>query len=225
MRSLYSRKGRKAVFLDRDGVLNELVYFAEQGRIDTPLTPAQFRLVPGVVDGIKTLQASGYQVIIVSNQPGIAKGQFTPKMFDRIRQKTRRLLQREGIRLDGEYYCLHHPHATRKEYRVACNCRKPRPGLILKAAQEAALDVKSSFMVGDGFTDIEAGRKAGCKTILIGHLSSLLTQMMEKKRLYPTYLAENFEEAVRWILLVKPTKSGAHKRINFFSEKKGSHES
>jgi D-glycero-D-manno-heptose 1,7-bisphosphate phosphatase len=193
-------RSRKAVFLDRDGVLNELVYFAEQGRIDTPLTTGQFRLVPGVVDGIKTLQASGYRVIIISNQPGIAKRQFTAQMFDRIRKKTRRLLRREGIRLDGEYYCLHHPHARNQKYREACDCRKPRPGLILKAAQEGAIDINCSFMVGDGFADIEAGRRAGCKTILVGHLSSLLTSMMESKQLYPSYLAETFEEAVQWIV-------------------------
>lgn len=197
---------RKAVFLDRDGVLNELIYFAEEGRIDTPLTPRQFRLMPGVVDGIKTLQASGYRVIIISNQPGIAKRQFTPQMFGRIREKTKRLLQKEGIRLDGEYYCLHHPYARRKQYRQACDCRKPRPGLILRAAQEGAIDIKSSFMVGDGFADIEAGMRAGCKTILVGHLSSLLTRMMGKKHLYPTYLAENFEEAAQWIVGAGKTK-------------------
>jgi len=191
---------KRAVFLDRDGVINELIYFAEHGRIDTPLKPQQFRLIPGVAKGIKALQGAGFQTIIVSNQPGIGKGQFTPRAFEAIRGKNRQLLEREGVAIDAEYYCLHHPYATRKEYRKSCECRKPKPGLILSAAHERALELKSSFMVGDGLVDVEAGRRAGCQTILIGHLSSLLVQVMKRKQLYPTYLAESFDEAVHFIL-------------------------
>ena len=196
---------QRAVFIDRDGVMNELLYVAEHGRIDTPLTPQQFRLIPGVARRIKRLQARGFRVILISNQPGIAKGQLTVRGFDRIRQKAHQLLEREGVRLDGEYYCFHHPYAARRAYRKACDCRKPKPGLLLKAAREGALCLASSFMVGDGFVDVEAGRKAGCRTVLISHLSSLLSQVMTRKRLYPTYLAENFDEAVQWIL-----EEGAH---------------
>lgn len=191
---------KKAVFLDRDGVINELIYFAEHGRVETPLRPEQFRLIPGVVKGIKTLRHSGFRVVIVSNQPGLAKGQFSQVMFDRLRKKTRHLLEKEGVTIDGEYYCLHHPHAVRKKYRKACNCRKPHPGLLLQAAADGAFDMKSSFMVGDGLVDIEAGRKAGCQTVLIAHLSSLLTKVMQRKRQFPDYLAETFEEAVQWII-------------------------
>jgi D-glycero-D-manno-heptose 1,7-bisphosphate phosphatase len=192
--------GHRAVFLDRDGVLNELVYIAEHGRVDTPLTPEQFRLIPGVSKGIKVLRAAGFHVYIASNQPGIAKGQFSPQVFDRIRQKTRELLERDGAHLDGEYYCLHHPDAITAEYRQACDCRKPKPGLILRAAEENSIEIPASFMVGDGLTDVEAGRTAGCQTVLIAHLSSLLTQLMDRKQLFPTYLSESFDEAVRWIL-------------------------
>lgn len=190
----------RAVFLDRDGVVNQLLYVAEHGRVDTPLTSKHVRLIPGVAGGIKALQASGFRVILVSNQPGIAKGQFTPQVFEQICEAGRRLLQREGVRLDGEYYCLHHPHAARTAYRKVCTCRKPRPGLILKAARDARVNVGSSFMVGDGLTDVEAGRRAGCQTVLVGHISSLLTRIMERKQLYPTWIAEDFCEAVRWIL-------------------------
>ena len=191
---------QRAVFLDRDGVVNELHYVAEHGRVDTPMTPRQFRLIPGVARRIKRLQARGFRVVLISNQPGVAKGQLTARGFDRIRQKTHRLLRREGVCLDGEYYCFHHPHALRRAYRKACGCRKPKPGLLLKAAREGALHLPSSFMVGDGFVDVEAGERAGCRTVLIGHLSSLLSQVMTRKQLYPTYLAENFDEAVQWIL-------------------------
>ena len=192
--------GAQAVFLDRDGIINELLYVAEQGRVETPLTPQQVRLIPGVAEGIRTLQRAGLRVIVVSNQPGIAKGQFTRPTFERIQQRARRLLGREGVRLDGEYYCLHHPHARIKAYRKACDCRKPKPGLILKAIQERRLERASSFMVGDGLVDVEAGWRAGCQTILVGHVSSLLTQVMKRKQLVPTYLAETFGEAVEWIL-------------------------
>ncbi|MBI4596886.1 MAG: HAD family hydrolase [Candidatus Omnitrophica bacterium] len=190
----------KTVFLDRDGVVNHLIYVPEHGRVETPLRPQQFRLMAGVAKGIKTLQAAGFQVVLVSNQPGIAKGQLTLRMFARIRAKAQRLLAREGVRLDGEYYCLHHPQAARKPYRKRCACRKPQPGLILQAARERASEVRSSFMVGDGLVDVEAGQRAGCHTILVGHTSSLLTRVMKRKQLFPTYLAENFDEAVDYIL-------------------------
>ena len=193
-------RGKKAVFMDRDGVVNELRYVSEHGRVETPLTPGQFRLISGVARGIKALQASGFSVVIVSNQPGIAKGQFTPRMFDRIRQRMQRLLEEEGARVDGEYYCLHHPQALTRAYRASCDCRKPHPGLILQAAREGAFDLGASFMVGDGLVDVEAGSRAGCETILISHLSSLLTEAMTRKRIAPTYLAETFEEAVECVL-------------------------
>ena len=192
--------GRKAVFVDRDGVINELIYVAEEGRIETPMTPRQFRLIPGVGRGISALQQAGFRVIIVSNQPGIAKGQFDQRTFARIRQRGARLLRSDGVRLDGEYYCLHHPSAIRRIYRERCQCRKPKPGLILQAAKEHGVDVRASFMVGDGLVDVEAGKRVGCRTILVGHVSSLLRRVMREKRLYPTYLAEHFSEAVQWIL-------------------------
>ena len=186
--------------MDRDGVVNQLLYFAEQGRIDTPLNPQQFQLIPGVGQGIKILSSAGFQIVIVSNQPGIAKGQLSRGTFESIRQETRHQLEAEGALLDGEYYCLHHPQAVVSEYRKICDCRKPKPGLILQAAGERSLDIESSFMVGDGLTDVEAGNKAGCHTILVAHLSSLLTETMERKQIHPTYLAEDFSEAVRLIL-------------------------
>lgn len=196
---------RRAVFLDRDGVVNELSYVRDHGRVETPMTPAQFRLMPGVGDGIKALHDAGFRVVIVSNQPGIAKGQFSTRTFTRIRQRAARLLQQDGVRLDGEYYCLHHPSAIKRAYRRRCDCRKPQPGLLLQAAEELGLDVRASFMVGDGLVDVEAGRRAGCRTVLVGHVSSLLRQLMREKRLYPTRLVEHFNEAVEWIVKTRAT--------------------
>lgn len=197
----------RAVFLDRDGVMNALLYLAEHGRVDTPLTPEQLRLLPGVAASIRALQTEGFRVMVVSNQPGIAKGQLTPEAFGRLRERLHRLLAQEGVHLDGEYYCLHHPAAVRRPYRTSCDCRKPHPGLILRALKEGGFRAESSFMVGDGLVDVAAGQAAGCRTVLIGHLSSLLSQLMERKRLYPSYLAESLHEAVEWIVQ-QPVRNG-----------------
>lgn len=191
---------RRAVFLDRDGVINELRYVGDEGRIETPMHPSQLRLVPGVAEGLNALRQAGYALILVSNQPGMAKGQFDSRMFERIRRRAAGLLKQRGARLDGEYYCFHHPAALRAAYRKRCRCRKPQPGLILQAAREHHVDVARSFMVGDGLVDVEAGRRAGCRTILVAHVSSLLTRLMRSKQLRPAYVAENFQEAVAHIL-------------------------
>ena len=126
----------RAVFLDRDGVINELVYHQEQEVIDSPFTPGQFKLIPGVTEALKTLHNNGYLTIMVSNQPGIAKGHMTEKNFELIRQKMVSEMKADGIELDGEYYCPHHPDAVVEKYRQQCDCRKPLPGLLFKAARE-----------------------------------------------------------------------------------------
>jgi D-glycero-D-manno-heptose 1,7-bisphosphate phosphatase len=171
----------KAVFLDRDGVINELVYYPEQGIIDSPCTASQFRLLPGVGQAIKKAHEMGYRVVVVSNQPGIAKGSITEAVFDQIRVKMKDELAFEGVSLDAEYYCQHHPQARVAKYKVECNCRKPLPGLLLQAAVELGLDSASSWMVGDGITDIQAGRAAGCKTILIGRPKCETCKLMDDK--------------------------------------------
>jgi len=120
----------KAVFLDRDGVINELIYHQEQGIIDSPLTIEQFSLLPGVSEAIRKLRETDYKVILVSNQPGIAKGHISQKTFDKIREKMKEELAKDGALLDGEYYCFHHPEAKVEEFRANCECRKPGPGLL-----------------------------------------------------------------------------------------------
>ena len=132
----------RAVFLDRDGVINELVYHQEQEVIDSPFTPGQFKLIPGVTEALKTLHDNGYLTILVSNQPGIAKGHMTTKNFELIRQRMHSELIGDGTELDGEYYCLHHPDAVVEKYRMQCDCRKPLPGLLFKAAREKNIDLK-----------------------------------------------------------------------------------
>ena len=136
----------------------------------------------------------GFKVIVISNQPGVSKRQFTLRELERMNEKIRRELRRGGTALDGEYYCLHHPQALIKKYRVACDCRKPRPGLLLRAAAENGLDMKQSYFVGDGLIDVEAGRRAGCKTILVGHMTTFLTKVIDEQKAAPDYLVGSFKE-------------------------------
>jgi D,D-heptose 1,7-bisphosphate phosphatase len=155
---------RRAVFLDRDGVLNL--------DMDHVRSPDQLRLLPGAAEAVRRINASEYLVVVVTNQPAIAKGFISECDLDRIHAKLETLLGEEGAYLDRIYYCPHHPDkgfaGERPEYKVICDCRKPAPGMLVRAAVELNIDLGGSFMVGDRTTDLVAGRAAGCKTILLG---------------------------------------------------------
>ena len=155
---------QKAVFLDRDGTINKYVGFLRD--ID------QFELIEGVAEAIKQINASGYLCIVVTNQPVIARGEVTVPQLEEIHNKMETLLGLEGAYIDGLYYCPHHPHKGFEgevpELKFDCECRKPKPGMLLKAAEDFNIDLSKSWMVGDGENDIKAGENAGCKTCLIG---------------------------------------------------------
>lgn len=185
----------KAVLLDRDGVINELVYFPEFGIVDSPLNPDQFTLIPEAAEAIRKFNRLGLKAIVVSNQPAVAKGKMTMKAFEEIRAKMRRLLEEAGARIDGEYYCFHHPEAKLPEYRVLCDCRKPKPGLIVRASRDLNLNLKECFMVGDGITDIMAGREVGCKTILIASFKCDLCRLMDDMGVKPDYIVLSLNHA------------------------------
>jgi D-glycero-D-manno-heptose 1,7-bisphosphate phosphatase len=187
---------QKAVFLDRDGVVNELIYYDEHGMVDSPFIPSQFKLLPGVIEAIKLLHENGYLVVLISNQPGIAKGHMSATNFALIREKMHNELYKDGTSLDGEYYCLHHPEATVAKLKVNCECRKPKPGLILKAAQEMNIDLSQSWFVGDNISDIQAGKAAGCRTILIGTMKCELCRLMNEKGLNSELISLNLKDAV-----------------------------
>lgn len=155
---------QKAVFIDRDGTINKYVGFLRD--ID------EFELLDGVADAIKKINASGYLAIVVTNQPVIARGEVSFEELERIHNKMETLLGKEGAYLDAIYFCPHHPHkgyeGERPELKFDCNCRKPKPGMLLKAAQDFNIDLAQSWMIGDGENDIKAGQNAGCQTALIG---------------------------------------------------------
>jgi D-glycero-D-manno-heptose 1,7-bisphosphate phosphatase len=190
---------RRAVFLDRDGVLNEMVYYPEHGIVDSPFTARQLTLVHGVAEPLRRISSLGYMLFVVSNQPGIAKGHFSREEFERMRRKLASGLAREGVRLDGEYYCLHHPEAKLKRYRVECDCRKPKPGLITRAAEENSVSLSDSFVIGDGLVDVLAGKRAGCSTILLSNTSGLLSRMMQEMGAEPDHQARTLSEASKII--------------------------
>jgi D,D-heptose 1,7-bisphosphate phosphatase len=190
----------KAVFLDRDGVINELIYHREAGVIDSPFTVNQFKLLPGVADAIHILNDAGYKVIVVSNQPGVAKGHFSIDILNETTRKMHLLLKQQRAFLDRVYYCLHHPESKMEKYRVQCNCRKPEPGLLMQAATDFKLSLEKCYMVGDSLTDILAGQRAGCPTVLIGNYKCQMCKHCDETGIRPDYIAGDLQSAVNMIL-------------------------
>ena len=175
----------QAVFLDRDGVINEIVCFPELGLLDSPLNRRQFKLLPQATEAIGVFNRLGVKVIVLSNQPAIAKGKMTMKSFEGIRQKMRNELGKMGARVDAEYYCFHHPSAKDAKYRSNCDCRKPKPGLFLRAAKDFGLNLSKCYAIGDSLTDVKAGKSVGCRTFLIGYLKCDLCKFMEDEETRP----------------------------------------
>lgn len=150
---------RCAVFLDKDGTLIHDVPY----NVD----PARIVLTPGTCEGLRLLQDAGYALHVITNQPGVAKEYFDEEALADVECSLRELLQVGGVRLDGFYYCPHSEDGSLSAYSIRCDCRKPMPGLLHRAAAENGIDLSSSWMVGDILNDVEAGRRAGCRTVLI----------------------------------------------------------
>lgn len=155
---------QRAVFLDRDGTINKYVGFLKGAN--------ELELIDGVAEAIKKINESGYLAIVVTNQPVIARGEITSADLHEIHNKLETLLGKEGAYLDAIYYCPHHPDRGYKgeipELKIDCECRKPKPGMLFRAAEKYNIDLTRSWMVGDSENDMKAGRAAGCRTALIG---------------------------------------------------------
>src|SRR5947207_10348271 len=150
---------RQALFLDRDGTL------VHPGRY--PSRPEDLHLYDGIGPELRVLQKAGFRLVVITNQSGIARGYFTEADLRRMHRHLARQLRRCAARLDAVYHCPHHPDGMIPELAVLCSCRKPRPGLVLRAAAELDLDLSRSWFVGDILDDVEAGKRAGCRTILV----------------------------------------------------------
>lgn len=196
-------QGQAAVFLDRDGTINE-----DLGYIDRL---EKLTLIPGTAEAIRLINRRGMKAVVVTNQSGVARGLFDEAFLGTIHAHLAGMLRREGAFLDGIYYCPHHPTEGREPYLRSCACRKPAPGLLTRAQEELGLDPARSYMIGDMLSDIEAGTRAGVSGILVrtGHGEEAVAALSvlgrndgpaEAAAVRPAHIADNLLEAVRWIL-------------------------
>ena len=181
---------RKAIFIDRDGTLiKDIPYNSD---------PALIQLEYYAGEMLYELKRKNYFLIVISNQPGLAKGLFKIEDLYKMQLEIRRQLLRYNAQLDGFYYCPHFPDAVIKEYAVDCDCRKPKPGLLLKAARDFNIDLNASWMIGDILNDVEAGNIAGCKTILIDNGNE--TEWVYDNTRVPNFKVYDLKEAMQSIL-------------------------
>lgn len=189
----------RAVFLDRDGTVTEEVGYL------TSLD--MLKLIRGAGAAIKRLNEAGFKVVLVTNQSGVARGYFPESLVDDAHGLLRRMLMKDGALLDGIYYCPHHPTAGKAEYTIVCDCRKPETGLLDRAARDLAIDLKQSFMVGDKWSDVELGHRAGMRSILVrtGFSPDDPGNVRPEHVDDPDFTAHDLAEAVQWIIGQKVT--------------------
>lgn len=177
---------KKAVFLDRDGTINKEVNYLSEIE--------QLKVLPEVPSAIKLLNENGFLVIIITNQSGVARGFFTRDVLNEINEHLIGELSKEGAEIDGIFICPHHPDS-------GCDCRKPQPGLLKEAASQFELDLSSSYIIGDKYTDLKTGINSGCKTILV--LTGYGKEEAEKIGQWdfePDFVADDLFLAVKWII-------------------------
>lgn len=192
--TLMSADGRAAVFLDRDGVLNELVPDAVSGAMESPLAVDDVRLVPGAAAAAVRLRQIGFALVCVSNQPAAAKGRISSAQLCAVHDRVLALLGEQGVELAGSRMCMHHEQAVVPELAGPCECRKPAPGMLLDAACALGIDLASSWMVGDTDADVQAGRSAGCRTVLVTNPDSAHKRL---QAVSPDLTVGSLAEAVR----------------------------
>ncbi|OWY69300.1 HAD family hydrolase [cyanobacterium TDX16] len=180
----------KAVFLDKDGTLIEDVPY----NID----PGKIRLCAGALEAVQILAAADYQIFIITNQSGIARGYFSETALIKVEKHLRQLLATAGVSLTSFYYCPHHPQGVVTEFAIDCDCRKPHPGLLKKAANEHSIELHQSWMIGDILNDVEAGNIAGCRTILINNGNETEWQVSQLR--VADFIVNNLLEAAAVIM-------------------------
>jgi len=185
---------KPAAFLDRDGVVNH-----DDGFV---IRPDKLRWIDGAPAAIRRLNQAGYFVFLISNQSGVARGLFSEDLVREVHRRLSAQVEAAGEHLEALYYCPHHPREGNPPYRVACDCRKPQPGMLLRAAREHDLDLKHSWMVGDSLVDLEAGSAAGTRVVhvLTGYGRGLVEHQPERFKIRPEHTAEDLLEAVRFIV-------------------------
>jgi D-glycero-D-manno-heptose 1,7-bisphosphate phosphatase len=185
---------RPALFMDRDGCLTQEVGYVNH--------PARLAVLPRCADAIRRLNEAGVPAVVVTNQAGIARGYFSAETLDAVHAELRRQLAAGQARLDGLYACVHHPREGVPPYRADCDCRKPRPGLFLRAARDLDLDLEASVMVGDKISDVEAGHAVGARAVLVrtGYGLGEVELRAHLWRDKPDHVADDLLDAVDWAL-------------------------
>jgi D-glycero-D-manno-heptose 1,7-bisphosphate phosphatase len=191
---------RPAVFLDRDGVLNSTVFNPHTGRMESPLTPDDLRLIDGVIPALQRLQSAGYPLILVSNQPNFALGKSSYRTHREIQHRLVTTLASAGIGFTRFGYCLHHPNGRTPGYSCVCDCRKPSPGLLLQARDDFGLTLAESWMIGDQPTDTQCGHAAGARTIRVVLPESGACPLPSGADPCADYFARNLTEAAEIVL-------------------------
>lgn len=185
---------KPAVFIDRDGTMNEQMGYVNH--------ISRFVLLPGTAQAIRLLNRNGYLAIVVSNQSGVARGYFPAGLVKEVHAHMVALLEQESARIDGIFYCPHHPMGSVPDYSVRCDCRKPGPGLINQACQRFEIDMTNSYVVGDRCTDIELAHKCGLKGILVttGYGLGDIEYVLPSKPFKPDNIKMDLLDAVKWII-------------------------
>jgi len=183
-----------AVFMDRDGTINE-----QMGYINHI---SRFILIPGIAEAVRLLNRHQYLAIIVSNQSGVARGYFPLQLVEDVHSHMRELLKKEDAVIDGIFFCPHYPTGNVPEYTIACECRKPRTGLIKSACETFDIDMANSYVIGDRYTDIELAHRANIKGILVktGYGLGDIEHVLPCSPFKPVHIASDLLDAVRWII-------------------------
>jgi D-glycero-D-manno-heptose 1,7-bisphosphate phosphatase len=187
-----SNRKNWAVFLDRDGTINEEVNYLGD--------PNLLKLTPGAAKAIYQLNSHDIPVIVVTNQAGIARGYFNEAQMHLVHQALDLMLAQDNAKIDAYYFCPHHPTAGIGEYKTNCSCRKPEPGMLHQAAQDFHLDLSKSYLVGDKLTDIQAGNQAGCQTVLVETGYGQEESKIKQDEIRPDRISPNLLDALDWIL-------------------------
>lgn len=192
---------RPAVFVDRDGTINE-----QMGYINHV---SRFTFLPGTAEAIKLLNIHRFLVIVISNQSGVARGYFPIELVNEVHCRMKTMLEKEGAWVDAVYFCPHHPSGNVAEYRKACDCRKPATGMVRKAIDRFDIDLKSSYVIGDRLSDIEMAERLDLKGILVrtGYGRGEIEHLLPGSTLRPVYIADDLLEAVKWIIKRQGGKS------------------
>jgi len=186
--------GRRAIIMDRDGTVCEEVGYVNH--------VTRVRLLPRSAEAIRRANEAGFQTVVVTNQAGVARGYFAEQLVDEVHDRVREMLAEGGARVDGLYYCPHHPDVGAPAYRKVCDCRKPRPGMLLRARDEMGIDLARSFMIGDSVRDVEAGHRAGATTVLVltGYGRGEYEYQSHGWSVKPDHVVDDLLDAVDWIL-------------------------